>query len=197
MRDVVDREDRARLGERRGLGGESTQVLRHERRRPIVAMHDVERLARSRPLPRNFGGRAGQYSEAVRVIGEVLAARAVDAVAVEEPFGVDEHEVDLRREAPVEHRRVDRPIAERQLERREPSRHEEPARLERAVPRQNQGDVVAQKAKRLGERRRHIGEAADLDERRKLGRYERDIHYSTALLARGAHGWDCASTPPA
>ncbi len=178
--EVVDREHRARRRERGGLGHEGLEVAGHEGGGPVVAMHDVDRAAAGDALAHDLGRGPRQDGEAQGVVGVVLAALAVDAGAIEEAGRVDHDEVDLRGEPPVEHRHVERPLSQRELQRREAARQEEPLLFERRVARHDDGDRVPEGPQRLGEGRRDVGQAADFDEGRELGRDEGDVHRSPA-----------------
>lgn len=139
-------------------------------------MHDVDRPASGHPVPDDLGGGTGERREAHRVVRIVLASLAVDPRPVEEPRNVDDHEVHLGRQAPVEHSGFDRLPSQVEAQGRQPSGKQQALGLEVGKPRHDDGHGVTQGTKGLGQRGGDVGQAAHLDEGPQLGRDESDLH---------------------
>jgi hypothetical protein len=73
-------------------------------------------------------------------------------------------------------RHVVRDAAEWDANRREAARDEEAALFECRKPRKHERDLVAERPKRLRQRSSDVGQPADFDERRELGRDEENVH---------------------
>ena len=129
-----------------------------------------------------LGGGAREDREAQRVVRVVLArARRRRPARSKRPGASTTTRSTCEARRPSKTVDFEGPVAEREPQRREPPREEEPLRLERGEPRHHDRHLVAERAERLGKGGDDVGESADLDERGELGRDEEDLHRGARL----------------